>query len=63
MDRALLIGVILPNKYQIDIENYLSELSLLAKTAEVEVIGKITQNLSKVNPAFYIGKGKSKSGC
>ena len=59
MDRALLIGVILPNKYQIDIENYLSELSLLAKTAEVEVIGKITQNLSKVNPAFYIGKGKA----
>ena len=59
MDRALLIGVILPNKYQIDIENYLSELSLLAKTAEVEVLGKITQNLSKVNPAFYIGKGKA----
>ena len=59
MDRALLIGVILPNKYQIDIENYLSELSLLAKTAEVKVLGKITQNLSKVNPAFYIGKGKA----
>ena len=59
MDRALLIGVILPNKYQIDIENYLSELSLLAKTAEVEVLGKITQNLSKINPAFYLGKGKA----
>ena len=59
MDRALLIGVILPNKYQIDIENYLSELSLLAKTAEVEVIGEITQKLSKVNPVFYIGKGKA----
>ena len=59
MDRALLIGVILPNNYHVDIENYLSELSLLAKTAEVEVLGKITQNLSKVNPAFYIGKGKA----
>ena len=59
MDKALLVGVILPNNYQIDIDNYLSELSLLAQTAEVEVLGKITQNLSKVNPAFYIGKGKA----
>ena len=59
MDKALLVGVILPNNYRIDIENYLSELSLLAKTANVEVLGKITQNLSKVNPAFYIGKGKA----
>ena len=59
MDKALLVGVILPINYQKDIDNYLSELSLLAKTAEVEVLGKITQNLSKVNPAFYIGKGKA----
>ena len=59
MDKALLVGVILPNNYRIDIENYLSELSLLAKTANVEVLGEITQNLSKVNPAFYIGKGKA----
>ena len=59
MDKALLVGVILPNKYQRDIENYLSELSLLAKTAEVEVLGSITQSLSKVNPAFYIGRGKA----
>ena len=59
MDKALLVGVILPNKYQRDIENDLSELSLLAKTAEVEVLGSITQSLSKVNPAFYIGRGKA----
>ena len=59
LDKALLVGVILPNNYQTDIENYLSELSLLAKTAQVEVLGKITQNLSKINPAFYIGKGKA----
>tara|TARA_B100002051_G_scaffold247741_1_gene257017 strand:- start:77 stop:1309 length:1233 start_codon:yes stop_codon:yes gene_type:complete len=59
LDKALLVGVILPNDYEIDIENYLSELSLLAKTAEVGVLGKITQNLSKINPAFYIGKGKA----
>ena len=59
MDKALLVGVILPNNYQLDIDNYLSELTLLAKTAEVKVLGKITQNLSKINPAFYIGKGKA----
>ena len=60
MDKALLVGVILPDNRHKDIENHLSELSLLAKTAEVEVLGKITQNLSKINPAFYIGKGKAK---
>jgi len=59
LDKALLVGVILPNNYHADIENYLSELSLLAKTAKVEVLSKITQNLSKINPAFYIGKGKA----
>ena len=57
MDKALLVGVILRGSFRND--NYLSELSLLAKTAEVEVLGKITQNLSKINPAFYLGKGKA----
>ena len=59
MDKALLVGVILPDNRHKDIKNHLSELSLLAKTAEVQVLGKITQNLSKINPAFFIGKGKA----
>ena len=37
----------------------LSELSLLAKTANVKVVDKITQRLKRINPAFFVGKGKA----
>ena len=59
MDKAILVGIILPQNNQSDIETHLTELSLLAETAKVEVVGEITQKLSKVNPAFYVGKGKA----
>ena len=59
MDKALLVGIILPQNNQIDIDNHLSELSLLAKTAGIEVLGEITQKLARVNPAFFVGKGKA----
>ena len=59
MDKALLVGIILPHNNKPDIDNHLSELSMLAKTAGVEVLGEITQKLLKINPAFYIGKGKA----
>ena len=59
MDKALLVGIILPKNNQIDIDNHLSELSLLAETAEIEVLGEITQKLARVNPAFFVGKGKA----
>ena len=59
MDKALLVGIILPQNNQIDIDNHLSELSLLAETAEIEVLGEITQKLAKINPAFFVGKGKA----
>ena len=58
MDKALLVGIILPNN-KIDIESHLSELRMLAATANVEVLGEITQKLLKINPAFYVGKGKA----
>ncbi len=59
MDKALLVGIILPQNNQIDIDNHLSELSLLAETADIEVLGEITQKLVRVNPAFFVGKGKA----
>ena len=59
MDKALLIGIILPNVQDSTIDNQLLELSLLAKTANVKVIDKITQKLKRINPAFFVGKGKA----
>ncbi len=58
MDKALIVGIILTNN-NIDKNNHLSELSMLAETAGVKVLGKITQKLSRINPAFYVGKGKA----
>jgi len=59
LDKALLIGIILPNVQDFTIDNQLSELSLLAKTANVKVVDKITQRLKRINPAFFVGKGKA----
>jgi len=59
LDKAILVGIILPQNNQIDIDNHLSELSLLAETAEIAVLGEITQKLVKVNPAYFVGKGKA----
>jgi len=59
LDKALLIGIILPSVQDSTIDNQLSELSLLAKTANVKVVDKITQRLKRINPAFFVGKGKA----
>lgn len=42
----------------IDSSNSMEELEELAKAADMEVIGIVTQKMSAVNKAFYIGTGK-----
>ena len=59
MDRALLIGIILPNIYKDDVKNHLDELKMLAQTANVDILGVFTQKVQRINSAFYIGKGKA----
>ena len=60
MDKALLVGIILPKVDEVDVNNQLDELKMLSKTAKVETLGIITQKVNRINPAFYIGKGKAK---
>ena len=60
MDKALLIGIILPKVDEVDVINQLDELRMLSETAKVETLGIITQKVNRINPAFYIGKGKAK---
>lgn len=58
-ERAILVGVqlgIMPGLLSLD--DSLTELGLLAKTAGVEVIGTMTQRLDTPNPATLIGVGK-----
>ena len=59
-EKALLIGVIKPGINENIIHDHLDELELLADTAGAKVIGRITQKVSKINAATFIGKGKSK---
>ena len=37
----------------------LIELQLLAETAGAEVVGTLTQARSRIDPRYYIGKGKA----
>ena len=54
-----MIGIVLPGVDDVDVNNHLNELKMLAKTASVKTLSMVTQRLQKVNPAFYIGKGKA----
>ena len=58
-EKTILIGTIKPGETDELIEEHLIELELLAETAGAEVIGKITQRISKINSATFIGKGKA----
>lgn len=41
-----------------DLEDSLAELALLAKTAGVVVVGRVTQQLNRIEPATFVGPGK-----
>jgi GTP-binding protein HflX len=58
-ERALLVGVIYRHHTQEVIEDHLEELSLLADTAGADIVDTVTQKIQKINPAFFIGKGKA----
>ncbi|GIK71093.1 MAG: GTPase HflX [Chloroflexota bacterium] len=58
-ERAILVGVELQNQPSLlALEDSLDELALLAKTAGVHAIARITQRLESPNPATLIGVGK-----
>ena len=59
-ENVLLVGVISQANSENIVEEHLDELSLLVKTAGAEVVGRITQKISKINPATLIGVGKAK---
>ena len=58
ISRVLLVGVNVDDNP--DFETSMEELESLAEACEMEVTAKIEQNLSSLNPAYYIGSGKVK---
>jgi len=59
IERAILIALKGSNTSDETVNEYLNELELLAKTAGAETILRVTQDKSRFDTAFYIGKGKA----
>jgi GTP-binding protein HflX len=58
-ERCLLVGVVLPGHEREIIQSNLDELAALAATAGVQVSAIIIQERTRLDPAYYIGKGKA----
>jgi len=58
-EKAFLVGVLHGKQNAEVVKEHLSELKQLAETAGATVVGQITQNLRKINPQYFIGKGKA----
>ncbi len=57
-DRAILAGVRLDGRSDRETREDLDELSLLARTAGAEVTEAVIQRRARIDPAYYMGKGK-----
>ncbi len=58
-ERAVIVGAELKSEPGLlPLEESLAELTLLADTAGIDVLGRLTQNLDAPNPASFIGSGK-----
>ena len=58
-EKAILVGVKLPAASRFAVEESLQELALLTETAGGEVLESVIQERQKLNPTFFIGKGKT----
>lgn len=57
-EKAILVGVSRPGFSSYDLHEALNELEQLALTAGAVVTDRLTQSLSRINPATFIGSGK-----
>jgi GTP-binding protein HflX len=58
-ERAILVGLALNRIERWQAEEHLDELALLADTAGADVVDKIIQEKDKIDPAYFIGRGKA----
>jgi GTP-binding protein HflX len=58
-ERAVLVGLATPPIARSIVEEYLSELALLAESAGADVLHTILQTRPRVDAAYYIGRGKA----
>jgi len=58
-ERALLVGISTPGNRASTAEEELDELALLADSAGAEVVHRLVQGRRRIDPAYFIGKGKA----
>ena len=57
-ETAILVGVQTPSASDVNLEEGLAELELLADTAGAKVVERVTQRLPRIVASTYVGKGK-----
>ncbi len=58
-ESALLVGLSLPGVPTWEAEESLDELARLADTATLAIVEKVLQNRRRIDPTYYVGKGKA----
>lgn len=58
-ERALLVGLVLPEVSHLEARDTMDELALLADTAGARVVDRIVQERKTIDPAYFIGRGKA----
>jgi GTP-binding protein HflX len=58
-EKAILVAIKIGKQKRETVEEYLTELEMLAETAGAETIIKIIQERARPDAAYYIGKGKA----
>lgn len=59
MEKAVLVGVVLPHQRKEQIQEYLEELAFLAETAGAKAEKTFIQSLPHPDPRTFIQKGKA----
>ncbi len=58
-ERAIIVGLLRNGQSRWAAEDYLDELELLADTAGAEILERVVQERDRIDPAFFIGRGKA----
>ncbi|MFZ4543572.1 MAG: GTPase HflX [Saprospiraceae bacterium] len=60
IEKAILVGLIVPQQSETVVNEYLDELEFLAMTAGAETVLRVVQRLAHPDPRTFIGSGKMK---
>ncbi len=58
-ERAILVGVVLPQMEQEEAADHLDELARLTETAGGQVVDRLLQDRTRIDAAYFVGRGKA----